>query len=170
MHIKYLIIYCHLSYLYAVGGVPLITGKLLCTSYRQVRDWSTHVWLMAELWVYCWNQDREQETPASSEWSQLCTFQDIWEHSCREASAPVHLRLSSRMVPVPGPKKASPWATIASPQPNWWHTTWASGRSHASSHTVPHPESEYSSTRPSHRCWPPTSLSIPLKNIGGNSV
>lgn len=25
--------------------------KLLFTSYRQVRDWSAHVWLMAEIWV-----------------------------------------------------------------------------------------------------------------------
>lgn len=117
---------------------------------------------MLELW-FCWNHDSEQVTPASSEWSQLCTFQDIWEHCCREASVPLHLRLSSRIVPVPGPKKASPRAAVASPQPSWRHTTWASGKSQASSHTVPHPEFKYISTRPSQSCVPPTSLTIPAE-------
>lgn len=112
---------------------------------------------------FCWNHDSEQVTPASSVWSQLCTAQDIWEQLWREASMPVHLRLSSRIVPVPGPKKASPQAAVASPQPSWRHTTCASGMSQASSHTVPHSESEYISTRPSHWCWPPTSLTIPTK-------
>lgn len=107
------------------------------------------------------NHNSEQMTPASSEWSQLCTSQVIWEQSFREASAPLHFRLSIRIVPVPGPKKASPRAAVAFPQPNWRHTTWASGRSQASSHTVPHTEFKKISTRPSHRCWPPTTLTIP---------
>ena len=97
-----------------------------------------------------WNHDSEQVTPASSVWSQLCTFQDMWEHCWSEPSAPLHLRLSRRMVPAPGPKKASTLAAAAGPQPSWRHTTWASGRSQASSHTVPHAAPENISTRPSH--------------------
>lgn len=122
-----------------------------------------------DVWL-CWNHDSEQVTPASSEWSQLCMFQDIWEQPCREFSSPVHFRLSSRMVPVPGPKKASPQAAVASPQPNWRHTTLASGRSQASSHTVPQLETEYISTRPSHLCWPPTNLTDPTQGKKTNSV
>lgn len=129
----------------------------------QVPGWYARLLLLETRAWLCWNHDSEQVTPASSEWSQLCTFQDIWEHSCREASVPLHLRLSSRIVPEPGPKNASGLATAASPQPSWRHTTRASGRSQASSHTVPHPEFEYISTRPSHWCWPPTSLTIPAK-------
>lgn len=139
--------------------------KQLFTLCIQVPGWYANLQPMVEMGVwFIWNHDSEQVTPASSEWSQLCTFQDIWEHSCREASAPLHFRLSSRIVPVPGPKKASTRAAVASPQPSWRHTTWASGRSQASSHTVPHPEFKYISTRPSHWCWPPTSLTIPSKN------
>ena len=110
---------------------------------------------------HCWNHDSEQVTPASSEWSQLCTSQDMWEHCWSEASEPLHFRLSRRMVPLPGPKKASTRAVAASPQPSWRHTTWASGMSQASSHTVPHSAPENISTRPSQRCCPPTNLARP---------
>ena len=103
-------------------------------------------------------------TLASSEWSQLWTFQGMCVHSSREASPPLHFRLFMLMVPSPLPKKASPWASSASPHPTCRHTTLASLRSQASSHTVPHQPSENTSTRPSHQWFPFTSLSCPGEN------
>lgn len=99
----------------------------------------------------------EQMTPASSLCSQLCVNQPAWEHCAREASAPEHCTSSRRMGPEPWPKRASPGAETAAPQPSCRHTTWASLSSHWSSHTVHHAPSKYTSMRPEHLPKPSTS-------------
>jgi len=45
-------------------------------------------------------------TPASSEWTQLCTPSALAGQSTSRLSVPVHWTLSRRMDPVPWPKKA----------------------------------------------------------------
>ena len=61
-------------------------------------------------------------TPASSWWLQLWTYSPLCWQSKRDASLPVHCRLSSRMSPDPSPKYAL-WCAVTAPRyPSCWHT------------------------------------------------
>ena len=79
-----------------------------------------------------------QTTPASSLWLQLWAPNPRWLHSVSFDSVPVHVTSSNQMGPLPCPKRAFPGADRTLPQPSCLHTTWASTRPQASSHTVPH--------------------------------
>lgn len=96
-----------------------------------------------------------QTTPASSRCQQLCRAQPEWAQRSNASSVPVQRTSSSRMGPVPGPKRQRPGALRARPQPSRRHTTRAFLMFQWSSHTVPHTPWCQTSTRPSQRLCPP---------------
>ncbi|TNN24991.1 hypothetical protein EYF80_064883 [Liparis tanakae] len=99
----------------------------------------------------------EQTTPASSLCPQSGSPRAAGQ-AHRFSSVPVQFSSSRWTGPRPGGKEPPcPVALRAEPQPSWAHTTWASRRSHRSSHTVPHLPSLHSSTRPAQRSGPPAS-------------
>lgn len=101
----------------------------------------------------------EHTTPASSLWLQSCSGAAGQSQRC--SSCPSQPTSSRRMGPLPRPKAAPPWTRTARPHRSCRHTTSASARSQASSHTVPQAPSCSISTRPSHRLRPPASRSMP---------
>lgn len=54
--------------------------------------------------LYYYYYSRSHVTPASSWCSQLWVYTPLWRHSKRDASPPVHCRLSRRIGPQPSPK------------------------------------------------------------------
>lgn len=96
-----------------------------------------------------------QTTPASSLWAQLWDPIPRWRHSVSFDSLPVHVTSSNQMGPLPGPKRALRGADRTLPQPSCLHTTWASTRPQASSHTVPHCPRRKISTLPEQELFPP---------------
>lgn len=92
-------------------------------------------------------------------------------HWDRAVSPPEHATSSIQMGPVPSPKRALWGADSTLPQPSCLHTTWASNRSQASSHTVPHWPLWKISTRPEQELFPPlarrTSPSTPVLLYSG---
>ena len=128
-------------------------------------------------------------TPASSEWPQL--WESVCLHWSSSDSDPVQKTSSMKIDLEPELKKALPTAIVSVKiwdiiiiivivdmllsghnhclllveNPSCLHTTAASLPSQPSSHTVPQLPDTNTSTRPSHKCWPPTSLRAPWSPI-----
>lgn len=102
----------------------------------------------------CWATAKlvpSQIMPASSAWTQLWIPNPLWLQSVTEGSNPKQWTSSSQIWPVPCPKAAFWRAARAPPQPNCLHTTLASFKSQASSHTVPQRPLWSNSTLPEQR-------------------
>lgn len=112
---------------------------------------------------YCQHVPGTQTTPASCWWPQLLIATLLFTQSNSLDSTPIHLRLSSKMIPVPWPNAALVCSMAPKLEnPNCLQVTAASARLHMLLHTVPHTPSKHTSTWP---CWgwlPPDNLISPV--------